>query len=777
MTTQPDIMKTDSQSKSAPVDGRIGEFNALIATALERLKAELRARLSSMLDLAEMYLSDLSEMPESIGDHDPEFDDAADEKEDYYKKLIQLLATERSNIEKAFFQALHENAGQNTSQSDELPLGNTLSLVDQDEMDEMVAVTAMYSNAMALYEEEVNDLQARFEYLETSSNFRLPKYIFDPRHICGAFQTALKRVEMSLSYRLVMFKLFDQDVSSRLGDTYKAINQLFIEAGVLPEVVYSLRHQDPGTQSDHRNSSIEDPGSSDADSPAQSGATAETAEHGQQNDAGGGVSGLPQKISRFIGQFMKGLTSVKGEGVPSSFTADPNDSDTDRCYSRDDLMGALSKIQTDMAGAESEHVSAIDAEHIKRAVIADMGRSNGGAVTKTVHVIDQRCIDFVGMLFQAIAKDESIPMVITNLLMYLQIPIIKVAMLDENLFMQEDHPARKTLNLLTKAGRGVSDTTDRVYGELKRIIDRIVQEYDVDLASFDLAVDDLQALIRNEEAIAVETERSEQHAIIKQHAREVVLKEMRRITTHKVIPKDVRPLVLKYWPTLMFNHYMSHGIESDEWLLSLKLFRLMMEHMQPIHDESQWKTLKDNHQALINSIIKELYKTRQHKAEIDAQVSALVQVYRRMLDAYQDQVEKVPETPVQADEAAAPDHFETNGAAQEKNIEDHDDNQAARIEEQLRIARGKISKLPSDVQPGVWFEVFNGEDKPVRHLKLSVVLTDVAKLVFVDRHGVKVMEKDAEDFLLELNSGQSRLIANHSTFEHALGAVIHHIAE
>lgn len=53
-----------------------------------------------------------------------------------------------------------------------------------------------------------------------------------------------------------------------------------------------------------------------------------------------------------------------------------------------------------------------------------------------------------------------------------------------------------------------------------------------------------------------------------------------------------------------------------------------------------------------------------------------------------------------------------------------------------------------------------------------MILTEVAKLTFVDRHGVKVIEKDVHVFLREQDNEQSQVIADHSTFEHALGTVI-----
>lgn len=94
------------------------------------------------------------------------------------------------------------------------------------------------------------------------------------------------------------------------------------------------------------------------------------------------------------------------------------------------------------------------------------------------------------------------------------------------------------------------------------------------------------------------------------------------------------------------------------------------------------------------------------------------------------------------------------------------------VKQQTNIAREKLAKLTSSTKPGVWYEIYNGEDKAVRRLKLSVILTDAAKLIFVDRKGVKIIEKDAEEFAKELEENRSRILADHSTFDHALANVI-----
>jgi len=751
MSAQIHTLKTGDLSKNKPAKKESELFDALIHNVFNRLNVQLLQRVSEMLNSADSSLSMLSENAES------------DELRCMYLNLMHILRSERSNIDKAFFIAINKKINSNEhSQDDEL------ALVDQDEMEEMIAVTTMYSNAMNNYGHEVNNLEARFEYLEMSTNKTLPKHSVDPRHICEAFQTALKQVDVTLDYKLLLYKLFDMEVSSRLGDMYKSLNQIFIDAGVMPEIVFKAKNLDSAE-------------SADKPSKDDKGFQVREAKYydPQKNKSNNFIPRSQDEISYFISQFMNGFTTAKGEGIPESFSTAPSDKDNHNCYSRNDLMNALSKLQNNLTKAEiRKNAVKLDVEHIKRAIMADMGSSNGGAITKKVHLLDQRSIDFVGMMFNAITNDGSVSKVIKNLLMLLQIPVIKAAMLDEKLFTQEDHPARSTLDLVSRAGKGVTEENDHVFIRLEKIVNGILREYDVDIASFDRAVDDLQKLITIEEEVAAENEKIEQLEIIKDHARDVVLTEMRHLTTNKKVPKSVQPLVLKHWPTMMCNRYVNHGKESSEWLLSLMLLKLLMKCLQPINNKSQWQVLNANHETLIEAVNDELYETQQDREEIDAQVSALKQTFLKMLDDFGYKLVEEPEaeTPEQTSTAVPYTEEENIDAANEELDENEHDEEVARIEEQARIAREKISKLPSDLHPGAWFKIFNGDDKPVRRLKLSIVLTEVARLIFVDCHGVKVMEKDAGDFARELKNQQSSFIADHSTFEHALGAVIHKLA-
>jgi hypothetical protein len=173
--------------------------------------------------------------------------------------------------------------------------------------------------------------------------------------------------------------------------------------------------------------------------------------------------------------------------------------------------------------------------------------------------------------------------------------------------------------------------------------------------------------------------------------------------------------------------------------------------------------VKNNHMALIEAVNDELYETRQDKTEIAEQIATLKSHFVKMLDDYGYKI--VDEDNQQISEAELIDE-----------TADDTEEELHRIQEQTAIAKQKIAQLASTNKPGVWYELYNGEDKPVRRLKLSVILTDAAQLIFVDRKGVKVIEKDAEDFARELEENRSRVLADHSTFDHALGNVIKALA-
>ena len=470
-------------------------------------------------------------------------------------------------------------------------------------------------------------------------------------------------------------------------------------------------------------------------------------------------SATPDNISKAISEFInndaeeiakKGTTALRARGG--------------QFYARQEVIKALSKLQSSYKQQyiPGQQVN-INTDSFKKALLNSMAQLGNTAMTKSVNQIDSRTIDFVEMIFGAFLRDTNISDTIKSLLLKMQIPVIKIALLDMKFFHNDKHPARHVLDSIAHLGIGIEDSSNTLYKTMEMILDQLINTFDQNIVSFTTALKALERLGSNEKLSQEKNEQETRQKILKEHARQIILAELHFHLKGKTLPKSSQQLVLRNWSTVMFHRYARHGKQSDEWNESINILKLLLKTLQAPKSRGEYLSLKDNHMALVHTIDDMLNETKQNKELIHNAIHSLKLTYQNILEtsefksiAYSDGVNKSKplDTEYQTDENTGP----------------------SPIEKALAEAQKKINQLPEAVKPGVWFEIFVSDDKPVRRLKLSVIVQEDAKLVFVDRVGVKVMEKDAVDFATELDIGQSHILADHSIFDHALTNVISSLA-
>lgn len=723
--------KTSSQTVSGAVN-----YTATINKVYDCVNDHLLVLMNQMLTTADDKLFDQAEKAKN------------DDERMKFMDCTKIFRTERNDISHHFFINLNNSLKPAQPEFTESSI-QELSLVDHDEMEEMVAITTMHAKAMNLYGEEVNHLEARLEYLEIMYEDAIDKEALDPKHICEIFQKTIENIEIAIEVKLIFYKLFDQEVVSKLGVMYRSVNQIFIDNGIMPEIIMKTTKQE---EVEHIEEEVSTQVASYYDP--------------QENVSTDFIPRTKEEISRVVNEFMSGGMTITGDEIelPESFLRAPTQKDLDgnSCYERKEVVKALSKLQHKLSSMHDLGES-LTPEVIKQELLSNISNENGGVLDKQVSLLHERSIDFVGMMFGAIADDETVSQIMTNLIYQLQVPVMKVAMSDNTLFDEEDHPARATVDLLTVAGKGINNKEDHLYDELEAIVDDILNEFDIDIRAFEKAVDELQEIIHKEQALTDATEKQQQQKILQEHARNIVITQLKMVSCNKKIPNEVRPLVLKHWSTLMLNRYIRHGRDSQQWMQSVMLLKLLLKCMQPIRYPSQLNLVKSNHLALIEAVNDELYETQQDKNSIKDQISNLKTYFLQMIEEYD--LKLVDENNVEITEETLLDE-ETEGTEEE----------LQQIQDQIETAKQKIAQLTSSTKPGVWYEIYNGEDRAVRRLKLSVILTDAAQLIFVDRKGIKVLEKDAAVFARELEENRSRILADHSTFDYALGQVMNAMA-
>lgn len=116
---------------------------------------------------------------------------------------------------------------------------------------------------------------------------------------------------------------------------------------------------------------------------------------------------------------------------------------------------------------------------------------------------DESTIDLLTAIFETVFRDQNISQEIRDLIRFLQIPVLKAALVDKNFFFQEEHPARRMIDLLSRMGwEPHKGPEDPLFKAMQRSVDRVGRDYDRELSVFAQAVTDLEASIQAEERAA-----------------------------------------------------------------------------------------------------------------------------------------------------------------------------------------------------------------------------------------------------------------------------------
>lgn len=111
---------------------------------------------------------------------------------------------------------------------------------------------------------------------------------------------------------------------------------------------------------------------------------------------------------------------------------------------------------------------------------------------------ERMTIDVVAVLFEFILEDPQIPTAVRLQVGRLQIPFLKVALLDRSLLQDETHPARQLLNRIGSVATGLDVQTESgqtLLAEIKRIILRVLQDFESDPALFTSALQEFEQFL------------------------------------------------------------------------------------------------------------------------------------------------------------------------------------------------------------------------------------------------------------------------------------------
>ena len=505
-----------------------------------------------------------------------------------------------------------------------------LQLVENDELEESLAVSNMVTKLHAGCKDALFALDRRMGLLLKDPELRMFGNPVGPETVCGAIQDACNEIESEIEIKLIVLKLFDKLVVNEIPAIYDDLNAALADQGVLPNI-----------RRDYRGKTVSQP----VRPVDPNGVNRDTDPHLQDapsgSPAGAGYGHPPAAAGTSYQQAAPGrvqppVSGVAGGGEPTAGAAGHSVSDGFP-LAEQDLLATLRQVMTLHAGGNSPGIGATQTRAsgaLDSLTLLQQGRAPGEGQGYAINIpamadgrnsilrelkqsdviggmdrVDSMMIDIVAMMFDYILDDRGIPDPMKALLGRLQIPILKVAILDKTFFARKFHPARKLLNNLAEAAVGWQeerDGDDALHRLVTDIVHRILNEFEDDISLFSEVLKELEAFLaaeaqRVDECAEEAMDQIEARERLKTARREAQT-EVRRRTAGERIPDVVREFLEVYWKNFLAIAYNNGGEDSEEWQNGIETMDDLVWSITP----KQIPEERDRLKTLLPSLLKRL---------------------------------------------------------------------------------------------------------------------------------------------------------------------------
>ncbi len=806
--------------------------------------ARLPAAMHSLRDKARQQLQGLlRDLFDKVDDAMFELADKANNNHDqnlYFDSMREVRLRRRAletdffrSIDIRFAQLLDHNAYRDEAQAGAKEFSlDDLSLVKNDDLEEMVAIEGMVNKANEQFAEPIQHLTLRIDHL-------VPIKVYQKNNplgvdvICNAFNDATKALHIDVKAKLVLFKLFDNMVMTKLGGLFQSLNQLLIESNILPSLKQAprTRRSDSPAAQEHYGSGLS----------AVLNSESSNQQHG--SNLGGGQIGSGSSYDEQTNQVLHTLRDLLG--ARGGVARGAGERITGEEIASQELVKILSLAQHQNTFTQASVASSGAPINI-RELLQHLLTNNEQQKTQAINQVDDDVINLVSMMFDFILDDRNLAAPMKALIGRLQIPMVKVAIADKTFFSKGGHPARRLLNEMAMAALGWQESSDAnqngeqrkdsLFNKMESTVQTILSDFDSDISIFNNLLTDFRAFLEKDKRRASILEQrtidAEDGKAKSERARLQVDSVLNRLTSGHDLPAPAQKLLRDAWGNVLFIISLKQGVESAEWQAGIRTAQqLVWSLTAPMS--------KENRQGLLKLVPQLLLKLREGLEDISYSPFETAQLFKQLETLHLARLRAVPkiddapaavapkvtvkladvpapvvrinvaETPVVKAVVDTPAAIVAKEVAVEPVVSEVVVQEESALEipvledvavieplvpvgaslESLEtfvvmsdepIVAEAADSLPEGDQhlslvgnltQGSWFEM-QSEDGQKFRSRLAAIIRATGKYIFVNRSGVKVAEETRMSLALALKSGRLQVLDDGMLFDRALEAVI-----
>ncbi len=721
-------------------------------------------------------------------------------EKNFYLDSMRIVRLQRDSFEKGFFDQIAkefdhyiDNVAKHkieTPTEAKIDYDN-LELVSEDDLEITIATERLVQKIQAQYVSDLSAINKRMAFVFNVDTIDEDKIPFGAKMLVEAYASAAEKIDLPLEVRIILLKLFDLQCINGLARLYQNINQQFIEADVLPVIKTTFNSGSSPTAVTGT-----PPGVNPLDPNTDVWGALQGLLGQRPMNGNGGVNGGFSGATG--GGFPGGMT---GGGVPGTggMSVGPASHGGGATYQPGmgqaggatgqvmvipsaEMLSSLTNLQK---GFESGVLPEGGALAVGSYVREQLQTTNtDGSPAREIKPLDNDLIDVVCLIFEYILDDPQLPSSARASIARLQIPMLKVAMLDKEFFSMNGHPARDLLNKLAQSALGIDETTDSdnpILAKINEITETILHEFADDIELFSLLDEDFtDFLIHYQEQesnalsdIEKRLKEREELALARAWVRETLESHL----LGRELPAVVADIILGPWKDVMLHTYLTEGENSALWKTQIRFIDVLCWSIEPKQKSVDRTKLGKIIQHLIVTLRQGLVQIDYPQPEIDAVFSYLEPFHIASVRGQEYSNAGLAE----ADNTAVNDTSESDGTnvqdlepvlADKVILEDivleswepaHDPLFDSVDDEYLELAR--------HMEMGKWVE-FKNEDGKSKRAKLAWKSDLLGEFTFLNWKFDVIADKKLGELAEDLRKGNAKIIDDVPLMDRALSAVL-----
>ena len=484
--------------------------------------------------------------------------------------------------------------GHGPRSSDELV---ELRLIDTDDFERDLAVGKLSARAACNCANQLTALDRRLAALLRVARIGQDDNPLHPRALFSSLLQAFRDMEVGDELALALLQEFERQTSVELPRIYNDLNRHLADCGVLPTIPVSrprpAQRSPAGMDAELEYPARSNPGLAEMDvmdpgrhygadpAPAPAGASpARGASAGPDVALGTDADDVFARLAQAI-QAAGAPAVAAPQGIPAASRA---------AAGTPSLVGAAQLV---------EALTSIQRGHVDTSQLPGLGSvqldPTGGGVLQQLratpmanwsHPVDAMTIDIVAMLFDAIFNDPDLPATLRAEIAKLQIPVLKVALMDKAFFSNKRHPARRLLDVIASAGIGRGEADEpRMVSKIRSIVDAVVAGFETDTGIFAAQVQKLEDFLQDEESrartrtdlVVTKLERHDRAQV----ARQEVTREIDQRLHSQSVPTVVAEFLQRHWRLVLIQSFAGPGDSSGRWEAAIRTMDDLLWSVSP----------------------------------------------------------------------------------------------------------------------------------------------------------------------------------------------------